>query len=429
MHRAGTLAETNRGREWPTRLTVVLLFFFSSFICYMDRINISVTILQMEEEFGWGAAQKGLVLSSFFWGYLITQLPGGWLADRFGAKVVLAVGVLWWSLFTLLTPLATGSLGLLFLVRASMGLGEGLNFPAIHSLTARWIPSQERSRAIAFNYTGLLLGTVVGLLLTPVFMVHFGWRWVFYTFGCLGFVWYVLWQRLATSRPEDHPSISPQELHYIQQNRPDVARADAVPWRLIFSKAPVWAVITAHFCNNLGGYFVVTWVPTYLNKELGVSQAAIGLYAMIPWLAAFLVGNFAGWLADAMIKRGISVTATRKILQSVAFTGASVFLLMLIGVKSAGLAITYMTCSFMFGAFGLAAFGVNHLDIGPKYAGILMGITNTAATIPGIFGPLAVGYILAVTGSWTGVFVMIAVVNMIGLIVWNLFATGERILT
>ncbi|HEV8716085.1 MAG TPA: MFS transporter, partial [Candidatus Binatia bacterium] len=122
MNHAGTLSETLRGRAWPTRLTVVLLFFFSSFICYMDRINISVTILQMEEEFGWGAAQKGLVLSSFFWGYLITQLPGGWLADRFGAKVILGIGVLWWSLFTLLTPLSAGSLGLLFLARASMGL-------------------------------------------------------------------------------------------------------------------------------------------------------------------------------------------------------------------------------------------------------------------------------------------------------------------
>src|SRR5262249_62104124 len=116
----GTLDETIRGREWPIRLTVVLLFFFSSFICYMDRINISVTILQMEEEFGWGAAQKGLVLSSFFWGYLITQLPGGWLADRFGAKAILGLGVVWWSFFTLSTPFAAGSLTLLFLARASM---------------------------------------------------------------------------------------------------------------------------------------------------------------------------------------------------------------------------------------------------------------------------------------------------------------------
>jgi hypothetical protein len=111
----------------------------------------------------------------------------------------------------------------------------------------------------------------------------------------------------------------------------------------------------------------------------------------------------------------------------VAFTGASLFLLLLIGVKSAGLAMTYMTFSFVFGAFGLAAFGVNHLDIGPRYAGILMGITNTAATIPGIFGPIAVGYILSATGSWTGVFVMIAAVNMFGLLIWNWFATGERV--
>lgn len=430
MNQIGAAAQaTTTSRMWPTRVTIVLLFFFSSFICYMDHVNISVTILQMEEEFGWSAAQKGVVLSSFFWGYLITQIPGGWLADRFGAKVILGLGVVWWSLFTLLTPWAAGSLVLLFLIRASMGLGEGLNFPAIHSLTARWILARERSRAIAFNYTGLLLGTVTGLLLTPLLMSHFGWRWVFYSFSGLGFVWYIFWHRFAANRPEEHSTISLEELHYIQQNRPDVARADVVPWRLIFSKAPVWALITAHFCNNLGGYFVVTWAPTYLSKELGVPPSAIGLYAMLPWVAAFLVGNVSGWLADAMITRGVSVTTTRKIFQSIAFTGASIFLLLLIGVKSANLAIFYMTLSFVCGAFGLAAFGVNHLDIGPKYAGVLMGITNTAATIPGIFGPLAVGYILTVTGSWTGVFIMIAAVNMFGLLVWNLFATGERVLT
>jgi ACS family sodium-dependent inorganic phosphate cotransporter len=428
-HAGGTVAARLGNKALPTRLTIVLLFFFSSFLCYMDRINISVTILQMEDEFGWTAAQKGMVLSSFFWGYLLTQLPGGWLADRFGAKAVLGLGVVWWSFFTLLTPLTAASLTTLFLARASMGLGEGLNFPAIHSLTARWIPIQERSRAIAFNYTGLLLGTVVGLLLTPFLMVHFGWRSVFYSFGILGFLWYILWHRLAANRPEDHPTISSEELLYIQQHRPDAARAEKVPWRLIFSKAPVWALIAAHFCNNLGGYFVVTWVPTYLNKELGVAPNAIGYYAMLPWVAAFLVGNVSGWLADTLIARGLSVTATRKIFQSIAFTGASIFLLLLIGVKSAGLAMTYMTLSFVCGAFGLAAFGVNHLDIGPRYAGVLMGITNTAATIPGIFGPLAVGYILSATGSWTGVFVMIAAVNMFGLLIWNVFATGERVLT
>ncbi len=396
-HAKGAVTARLGGKVLPTRLIIVLLFFFSSFLCYMDRINISVTILQMEEEFGWTAAQKGMVLSSFFWGYLITQLPGGWLADRFGAKAVLGLGVVWWSFFTLLTPLAASSLAVLFLTRAGMGLGEGLNFPVIHSLTARWIPTQERSRAIAFNYTGLLLGTVTGLLLTPLLMVNFGWRWVFYGFGMLGFFWYLLWRRLAANRPEDHPTINSEELFYIQQNRPDVARAETVPWRLIFSKAPVWALITAHFCNNLGGYFVVTWVPTYLNKELGVAPNAIGLYAMLPWVAAFLVGNVAGWLADKFIARGLSITATRKLFQSVAFTGASIFLLLLIGVKSAGLAMTYMTFSFLFGPFVLAAFGGNHLEICPKFSCIITGIINTPRHITVNFRPIGVRIIYTPT--------------------------------
>lgn len=153
MNQVSAAAQTaTASRTWPTRLTIVLLFFFSSFICYMDRINISVTVLQ--EEFGWSAAQKGLVLSSFFWGYLITQLPGGWLADRFGAKIILGVGVVWWSLFTLLTPWAASSLVLLFIVRASLGLGKGLNFSSIHSLTARWIPVQERSSVCSQSSRG-----------------------------------------------------------------------------------------------------------------------------------------------------------------------------------------------------------------------------------------------------------------------------------
>ncbi len=130
---------------------MVILFFTSNLICYMDRINIAVTAPVIMSEFGWDEAALGIILSSFFWGYTLLQIPGGWLADRYGGKKVLGIGVLWWSFFTMITPLARTVVNMT-VVRAWMGLGEGVNFPSIQSLTSRWIPSQERSRVMGFTY-------------------------------------------------------------------------------------------------------------------------------------------------------------------------------------------------------------------------------------------------------------------------------------
>ena len=147
-HTTPTAAPT--GRSWPRRYNLVGLCFLSTFICYIDRVNISVAIIPMAEEFGWDQTTRGIVLSSFFYGYLATQVFGGWLADRFGGKIVLGIGVVWWSVFTLITPPAAAlSFTVLFLARVGMGLGEGVAFPAIYNLYARWIPTQERARAAA----------------------------------------------------------------------------------------------------------------------------------------------------------------------------------------------------------------------------------------------------------------------------------------
>ena len=209
--------EVSAARYWPRRYTVVGLCFLGTFICYIDRVNISVAIIPMAEEFGWDRTLQGVVLSSFFYGYLATQILGGFLADRFGGKVVLGAGVLLWSLFTILTPpSAASSFLLLFLCRVAMGMGEGVTFPAIYSLFAAWIPPGERTRAIGLNGSGIPLGTVAALLLTPIVVVYWGWPMAFYGFGGLGAVWYAFWHFRVTARPELHPSIREHELRQIQ---------------------------------------------------------------------------------------------------------------------------------------------------------------------------------------------------------------------
>src|SRR6516225_8770151 len=177
-----------RTSRFPFRYTIVALFFLSTVICYVDRVNVSVAIIPLARDRSFDAASQGLILSSFFWGYLVSQLAGGWVADRYGGKRVLAVGVAVWSIATMLTPAATASLGLLLAVRALLGIGEGVNFPAIHSLAAKWTKNSERARAVALNFTGVHLGTVLALLLSPPVILRFGWQALFYLSGALGFI-------------------------------------------------------------------------------------------------------------------------------------------------------------------------------------------------------------------------------------------------
>ena len=188
---------------WPRRYNVVLLSTLAVFVCYIDRVNISVAIIPMAADLGWGMQTQGMVLSSFFVGYLLLQIVGGLLADRFGGKVVLGAGVLLWFLFTILTPPAASiGLGLLLLTRILMGMGEAVTFPSIYSLYSRWVPITERSRAVGLANSGIPLGTIFALIVTPIIVEAWGWPWAFYLFGLVGVVWYLFWQRLIVQSPE-----------------------------------------------------------------------------------------------------------------------------------------------------------------------------------------------------------------------------------
>lgn len=412
--------------RWPQRYTLVGLFFLSTVLCYIDRVNISVAIIPMARDRGFDAATQGMVLSAFFWGYLVSQLLGGWMADRFGGKRILAFGVVTWSLATILTPPASTSFPMLLLARVMLGLGEGVNFPAIHSLAARWTRTSERARALALNLSGIHLGSVLALLLTPPLIITMGWPAAFYIFGALGIVWVVAWNLKAANSPEESDSISARELALIVADRPQASRIESIPWRRIFGEKAVWAIILAHVCNNWGLYIFLLWMPTYLHRSLGVPMAQVGRYAMVPWLSTFIASNLGGWACDWLLARGLSVTALRKLMQTLAFTLGALPLFVLPRVNSPGVAILLLTISAMSSALAFSGFGVNHLDVGPRYSGILMGISNTAATVPGIVGVAITGLILQSTGSFAMVFYLTAVIYLIGLFGFLLWGSGEQ---
>ena len=411
----------------PKRHRLVLLSFFAVFICYIDRVAISLAIIPMADDLGWDVETQTLVLSSFFMGYLVMQIAGGRLADRFGGKVVLGLGVHIWSAFTFITPLAAmASLPLLILARIGMGLGEAVTFPAIYSLFGRWVPQNERSRAVALANSGIPSGSILATIMTPLIAVWLGWQWAFYLFGLLGVIWWLVWQTSIARTPAQQPGITAAELDQIRAGTATSEAGAAAPWKRILSNRAVWAIIIAHFCNNWSLYVLLSWMPTFINKGLGVDYASVGWLTMIRSLASFVTLNIAGALADRMITAGYDVTFVRKLMQSIGFGGIVVSLMVVGYVESVWAAITIMTLGNALGAFVSGGFSVNHMDVAPKYAGTLMGITNTAGTIPGIIGVTVSGMILAATGSWTLVFQVTAGVTLFGLICYLFMASGER---
>ncbi|XP_043723675.1 ascorbate transporter, chloroplastic-like isoform X2 [Telopea speciosissima] len=359
--------------QFPKRWVIVILCSSAFLLCNMDRVNMSIAILPMSAEFNWSPTTVGLIQSSFFWGYLLTQIAGGIWADKVGGKRVLGFGVVWWSIATILTPVAA-KIGLPFLlvVRAFMGIGEGVAMPAMNNILSKWIPVGERSRSLALVYSGMYLGSVTGLAFSPLLIHRFGWPSVFYSFGSVGTVWFAIWLSKAHSSPFEDPELRPEEKRLIISGNPPKDPVTTIPWRLILSKAPVWALIVSHFCHNWGTFILLTWMPTYYNQVLKFNLMESGLFCVLPWLTMAFSANAGGWIADTLVSKGLSVTVVRKIMQSIGFLGPAFFLTQLSHVDSPALAVLCMTCSQGTDAFSQSGLYSNHLDIGPRYADLGM---------------------------------------------------------
>jgi MFS transporter, ACS family, solute carrier family 17 (sodium-dependent inorganic phosphate cotransporter), other len=399
--------------RWPGHYAVVLLLVLAVFISFLDRSNISVAAIAMQGQFGWTQTQKGLVLSSFFVGYMLMMLVSGVLANRYGGKIVLGCAVLWWSLMTLLTPpAATMSLNALVVTRIALGAGEAAVIPASINMIGRWVPPLQRSRATALLISAAPLSTAVALPLTG-WLVHVsGWPIPFYAFGMLGLAWAVIWFTRIDNAYDIRPRVSEA-----------VAR---IPWRRLLSLPSLWAIVVAIFCFSWSFYVLLAWLPSYLKSTFGVSLMNAGILSAGPWIASFLMANVAGYLADRLLRAGRSATFVRKLMQTSALCVGGVLLMQLPTAPSVTAAMVY-TC-FASGAlaFSLAGYAPNAFDIAPRHADVIWGISNTVATLPGIFGVYLTGWLVDRTGSFSTPFYLTAGVSLFGAVFYLVFASGNR---
>jgi ACS family sodium-dependent inorganic phosphate cotransporter len=411
----------------PKRFVFVFFAFTCLLLSLIDRVNLSVVAPLLMREYGWSPVTVGTVLSAFFWGFAISPLLGGWLADRLGGKRVLAFGALWWSLWTMLTPLAPGFVAFT-VFRAMLGLGEGVNAPAIQSLASRWFPIQERTRAVAFYLSGGHVGTIIAFPLTTWIVAAYGWPAAFYVFGAVGFIWVALWMRFGASSPETHPTISEKErLHIVEGRGASMGKA-GVPWRLLLSRGPVWALIITTFAVAWMVWLFVAWLPTYLMETHKFSLKESGIYAALPFIANTGGQLGFGWLQDRFIAKGTSVTLVRKLTLTLSFAGAIVFLLLIPTAQNPMHAVWYLTAAMAIFSGAQMTVMVNNIDIGPRHAGVILGLQATSGNIAGAISPIVAGGILARTGSFDSVFYLIVALLVVSAIIWNLLATGEKII-
>ncbi|XP_031109487.1 probable anion transporter 6, chloroplastic isoform X2 [Ipomoea triloba] len=421
-------------KNLPQRYKLIGTTALAFVICNMDKVNLSVAIIPMSHQFGWNSSVAGLVQSSFFWGYALSQLPGGWLAKIFGGRKVLEVGVLVWSLATALVPILSGFMPALIFSRILVGIGEGVSPSAATDLIARSIPLEERSRAVSFVFGGLSFGSVTGLLLAPPLIQNFGWESVFYMFGFLGIAWFLGFQIVK----EDQSSFfqttmsGPQSLSIKKSPSPSLSElGDSlkdVPWKAFFQTKAVWAMIYTHFCGSWGHYTCLSWLPTYFSEELNLNLTEAAWVSVFPPLASIFVTTIASQFADNLISKGVETTVVRKICQTIAFLSPAAC--MILSSLDFGLppweVVTILTGGLALSSFALSGLYCTHQDISPEYASILLGITNTVGAVPGIVGVALTGYLLDSTHSWSiSLFAPSIFFYLTGTIVWLAFASSK----
>ncbi|XP_062301933.1 sialin [Osmerus eperlanus] len=452
-----------------TRLNLAVMMFFGFSVVYGLRVNLSVAMVAMVNEtrsqptlngtarhecpvpshsfsnsspspdqpvgipqYSWDSGTQGWLLGAFFFGYLFTQIPGGYLAGHYGGSKFLGGGVLGTAALTLLTPLAAQmGASWLFALRALEGFGEGVTFPAMMAMWACWAPPLERSRLITLSGAGANFGAFVALPLTGFICHSLGWPAVFYICGGAGCLWAVAWFILVSDKPHTHPRISKQEHDYIINTIGPQGGAHgwSVPLLPLLLSGPLWAIILSQMCANWSYYTLLTSLPTYMDTVLHFDLRENSFLSALPYLGAWLFSLLSGVVADSLLEKELlSTTAVRKIFTITGLLLPAGFLVALgFSGCSGTLAVTFLTLSTTIGGTSAAGVFINQIDIAPRYAGVLLGITNTFGTIPGVVAPIAVGYLTKdhTVAGWRSVFCVAAGISAIGALIFTLFGSGE----
>ena len=420
------------------RFGIVAMLFTVTMVNYADRAVLAIAGPALSKDLGLSPVQMGLIFSAFGWSYVIGQIPGGWLLDRFGSKIVYFGSIFVWSVFTVLQGGVwivgtAAAVYALFSLRFLVGLAEAPSFPANGRIVAAWFPARERGTASAIFNSAQYFATVLFAPVMGFITVTFGWPETFYFMGGLGILVSLVWLKVVYD-PRSHPRLSSAELNHIAAggalvnlDAPAAVATEAgAKWRdlaQLLRNRMMLGIFLGQFCINAITYFFITWFPVYLVQQRGMSILNAGIVASIPAICGFVGGVLGGVWSDWLLRRGWSLTAARKT-PIVAGMLMSVSMVLCNYVDAHWLVIGVMALAFFgkgIGALGWAVIS----DTAPReIAGLSGGLFNMFGNISSITTPIIIGFIIQSTGSFNGALVFVGA-NALVAVLSYLVIVGE----
>jgi MFS family permease len=391
-------------RELTTFAPVLVLLVLSVVINYVDRGNLALAAPLLKVERGLSASQLGILFSAFFWTYTALQFLMGWLVDRFNVNLVLALGLLTWSLSTAATGLATG-FTMLLLMRLMLGVGESVMFPASSKILAQNLPEHSRGIANGFMCAAMRWGSAAGTFGGGLLMARYGWRATFIAIGLAGLLWLPAWMKWK-------PGAALMPAHRAGEGTPTFAA--------ILRQREFWAASAGHFSGNYLFYFLISWLPFYLVHERHLSMASMAATAGVLYSVDSLSSVLTGWATDRFIRGGGSPSFVRKVPMVVGYALAALSL----GACAMSGPHTYLPCLVAIGiGSGIAnagTFAFGQTLAGPRAAGRWIGLQNGIANLSGIMGPALTGFLIDTTGNFGAPLAVAAAVAVMGGLSWTI---------
>ncbi len=412
------------------RWLILTLLFAISVVTYIDRVNISVTARQMMPALGLTDQEMGWIFSAFVVGYALCQIPGGWLSDRWGARLVLTIALLWWSGFTILTAWSPASalaggigvLATLVLVRFLLGVGEAVALPAFNRAVTDWLPGRARGLGIGIAIGGIGLGSAMTPPITAWVMVNYGWQTAFYVSALAGIVLAGIWWFLARDRPTDHPWLRTGDVSFGLEQTP-AAASQAIPWRTWRRTPTVRWLVLSYSCLGYVAYIYMSWFYLYLVNVRGFTVLQGGMFAALPFLAMLVACPLGGWITDRLAQTAGITSGRRWVgLAGMLLAAGSIGLGALIQSPYGAIACLSLGAGWLY--FTVGAYWSSTSDLSPRHAGILSGLMNTGANIGGALSPTITPW-LAHYWGWPFSLMVAALIALAGGLMWLKIDPGK----
>ncbi|XP_071109519.1 uncharacterized transporter slc-17.2-like [Haliotis cracherodii] len=400
-------------------------------------VTFNETFFMPRGEFDWDSETQGIILSAAFYSSFIAPAISGFVARRFGAKIVVGVSVSASAVATLLTPLgARAHVNFLIGLRVFLGFFSGTIFPASLELWSHWAPGPERVQLVSSTYTGINVGSLAASLLSGFICTiphDNGWPYVFYVFGGLSAIWCVVWFLCIHDTPETHPWISQEEAQYIAKHtmkKEDPQESSRPPFLQMFLSGPVWAFIIVQTCHMWCSSIFFAYLPKYMSDVLHFSIEQNAIISSAPFATRFVGVMAWGYLSDLLLRKSsISVTWIRKIVQSSGFLVCGVFTvgIGMVNDQQREIAVALFLLAMFCQSSSMSSSSVTPLDIAPRYAGIITGAYMVIGSFMSMFGPMAAAYLTpnGTLEEWRIVFFIIAGVYVVGVTAFVFLGSGE----